>query len=78
MYVGHITTPTLLVTGERDYRTPMSQTAEFYSALKVRGVPAVLLRFDDEPHEPITKPSNFMRVQLYTLSWYQQWGTTTH
>ncbi|HVH11045.1 MAG TPA: S9 family peptidase [Gemmatimonadales bacterium] len=72
MQVGHITTPTLLMTGELDRRTPIPQTEEFYSALRVRGVPAVMLRFNDEYHGTGSKPSNFMRTQLYMMSWFQK------
>ena len=50
MYVGNVTTPTMLMTGELDLRTPMPQTEEYYSALKMRGVPTVLLRFNGEYH----------------------------
>ena len=34
MYVGNVKTPTILITGEKDLRTPMPQTEEYYSALK--------------------------------------------
>ena len=74
MYVGHVTTPTLLMTGELDRRTPIPQTEEYYSALKVRHVPTVMLRFADEFHGTGSKPSNFMRTQLYMMSWFQKWG----
>ena len=73
MQVGHITTPTLLMTGELDRRTPIPQTEEFYTALKVRGVPTVMLRFNDEYHGTGSKPSNFMRTQLYMMSWFQKY-----
>jgi len=73
MQVGHITTPTLLMTGELDRRTPIPQTEEFYAALKVRGVPTVLLRFNEEFHGTGSKPSNFMRTQLYMMSWFQRY-----
>ncbi len=73
MQVGHITTPTLLMTGELDRRTPIPQTEEFYAALKVRGVPTVMLRFNDEYHGTGSKPSNFMRTQLYMMSWFQKY-----
>ncbi|HEX9728245.1 MAG TPA: S9 family peptidase [Gemmatimonadales bacterium] len=73
MHVGKVNTPTLLMTGVLDLRTPMSQTEEFYAALKVRGVPAVLLRFNEEYHGTGSKPSNFMRTQLYIMSWFQKW-----
>ena len=37
-------------------RTPMPQTEEYYSALKMRGVPAVLLRFENEWHGTSSRP----------------------
>jgi len=74
MYVGHVKTPTLLMTGVLDLRTPMAQTEEYYAALKMRGVPSKLLRFEGEYHGTGSKPSNFMRTQLYMLSWYGEHG----
>ena len=74
MYVGNVKTPTLLMTGELDMRTPMPQTEEYYAALKMRGVPAALLRFEGEYHGTGSKPTNWMRTQLYMMSWYGQWS----
>lgn len=76
MYVGNVTTPTMLMTGENDLRTPMPQTEEFYAALKVRGVPTAMVRFQDEWHGTSSKPSNFMRTQLYLREWFRKWATT--
>jgi dipeptidyl aminopeptidase/acylaminoacyl peptidase len=73
MYVGNVTTPTVVMTGELDRRTPMPQSEEYYAALKMRGVPSALLRFEGEFHGTGSKPSNFMRTQLYMMSWYKQW-----
>ena len=75
MYVGRVTTPTLLMTGELDRRTPIPQTEEYYAALKMRHVPAVMLRFSDEFHGTGSKPSNFMRTQLYMMSWFAKYKT---
>jgi dipeptidyl aminopeptidase/acylaminoacyl peptidase len=72
MHVGKVTTPTLLMTGELDLRTPISQSDEYYVALKMRGVPTSMLRFNGEFHGTGSKPSNFMRTQLYMMSWYQK------
>ena len=77
MYVGKVTTPTLLMTGELDRRTPIPQSEEYFAALKVRHVPAVLLRFSGEFHGTGSKPSNFMRTQLYMMSWFQKWSGST-
>ena len=77
MYVGNVTTPTLLMTGELDLRTPIAQTDEYYSALKYRGVPTTMLRFNGEYHGTGSKPTNFMRTQLYMMSWFQKYGGTS-
>lgn len=76
MYVGNVTTPTMLMTGQLDRRTPMPQTEEFFAALKVRGVPARLMQFEGEYHGTGSKPSNFMRTQLYMMSWFERWSRT--
>ncbi|MEM7417528.1 MAG: S9 family peptidase [Gemmatimonadota bacterium] len=74
-YVGNVTTPTMLMTGENDLRTPMGQTEEYYQALQYLGVPTVMVRFQDEWHGTSSKPSNFLRTQLYLRKWFEQWGT---
>ena len=74
-YVGNVTTPTMLMTGELDLRTPMGQTEEYYQALQYVGVPTVMIRFQDEWHGTGSRPSNFMRTQLYLRKWWEKWGT---
>ena len=76
MMAGKVTTPTLLMTGVLDRRTPMPQTEEYYSALKVRGVPVKLLQFEGEYHGTASKPSNFIRTQLYMMSWFKKYKRT--
>jgi dipeptidyl aminopeptidase/acylaminoacyl peptidase len=73
MSVGKVTTPTLLMTGILDRRTPMPQTEEYYSALKVKGVPVKLLQFNEEYHGTGSKPSNYIRTQLYMMSWFNKY-----
>jgi dipeptidyl aminopeptidase/acylaminoacyl peptidase len=72
MYVGNVTTPTMLMTGENDLRTPISQTEEFYQALKVLKVPTAMIRFNDEWHGTSSNPSNFLRTQLYLRDWFKK------
>ncbi|UCC24086.1 MAG: S9 family peptidase [Gemmatimonadales bacterium] len=74
-YVGNVTTPTMLMTGEMDLRTPMGQTEEYYQALQYVGVPTVMVRFQGEWHGTSSKPSNFLRTQLYLRKWFEKWGT---
>lgn len=72
MYVGNVSTPTLLMTAVLDRRTPMPQTEEYYAALKKRGIPVKLLQFEGEYHGTVSKPSNFIRTQLYMMSWFNE------
>jgi dipeptidyl aminopeptidase/acylaminoacyl peptidase len=73
MYVGNVKTPTAIMTGEQDMRTPMAQSEEYYAALKILGVPAKLLRFNDQYHGTGSRPSNYMRTILYMMSWYNKY-----
>jgi len=72
MLVGNVTTPTLLITGVHDLRTPMAQTEEYYHALKLRKVPTKMIRMNEEWHGTSSKPSNFMRTQLYVREWFRR------
>ena len=71
-YVGNVKTPTMLMTGVNDLRTPMPQTEQFYSALKLRNVPTAMIRFNDEWHGTTSMPSNFVRTQLYLRYWFDK------
>jgi dipeptidyl aminopeptidase/acylaminoacyl peptidase len=72
-YVGNVKTPTMLMTGVLDLRTPMPQTEQFYSALKLRKVPTAMLRMNNEWHGTTTTPSNFVRTQLYLRYWFDKY-----
>jgi len=74
MYVGNVKTPTLMMTGVNDLRTPIAQTEEFYEALKMMKVPTAMIRFNDEWHGTSSKPSNFIRTQLYLREWFQKYS----
>lgn len=71
-YVGNVKTPTMLMTGVNDLRTPMPQTEQFYSALKLLKVPTAMLRFNNEAHGTSSTPSNFVRTQLYLRHWFDK------
>ncbi len=74
MYVGNVKTPTMLMTGVQDLRTPMPQTEEYYQALMMRKIPTAMVRFNEEFHGTTSKPSNFMRTQLYLRYWFEKHG----
>ena len=67
----------MLITGENDLRTPISQAEQFYRALKFRRIPTALLRYKNQAHGTGTRPSNFMRTQLYLRHWFEKYGTAT-
>ena len=73
MYVGNVTTPTMLMTGVKDLRTPISQTEEFYQALKFLKVPTAMIRFNEEFHGTSSKPSNYIRTTLYLHHWFHKY-----
>ena len=73
--VGNVTTPTMLLTGEEDYRTPISESEQFYTALKLRKVPAMLVRIPDASHGIASKPSNLMGKVAYILGWFERYRT---
>jgi len=72
MYVGNVKTPTMLMTGVNDLRTPMPQTEEYYAALKVLGVETAMIRFNNEWHGTSSTPSNFLRSQLFLREWFKR------
>ncbi|MCX5760719.1 MAG: S9 family peptidase [Gemmatimonadetes bacterium] len=74
MYVGNVKTPTMLMTGVLDLRTPMPQTEEYYEALRFRGVPTAMVRFNNEWHGTSSTPSNFLRTQAYLRAWFDRHG----
>ena len=72
-FADKVKTPTMLLTGEEDWRTPIVQTEEFYVALKTRGVDTVMVRFPNEPHGIRgTHPSHWVAKVEYILGWFEQ------
>jgi dipeptidyl aminopeptidase/acylaminoacyl peptidase len=74
MYVGNVKTPTMLMTGVQDLRTPIPQTEEFYEALKLLKVPTAMVRFNEEWHGTSSRPSNFLRTQAYLRHWFARYS----
>jgi dipeptidyl aminopeptidase/acylaminoacyl peptidase len=72
MYVGNVTTPTMLMTGEKDLRCPMEQTEQYYKALKMRKIPTAMVRLTDGWHSRSLPPTNLMRVQLLLRNWFER------
>lgn len=73
--VGNVSTPTMLLTGEADYRTPISETEQFYQALKLRQVDTVMVRVPDAPHGIAGRPSNLIAKVVNILAWFDKYRT---
>jgi len=71
-YVGNVKTPTMLLTGEADYRTPISETEQFYQALKLQDVDTAMVRIPDASHGITKRPSNLMSKVAYIQWWFDK------
>lgn len=74
--VGNVTTPTMLITGEKDLRTPMAQTEQYYQALKLRKIDTVLVKVPDSYHGIAAKPSRMITKIEHTLAWFEKYRTS--
>jgi len=72
MFVKDFKTPTLVIHGEQDFRVPVSQGMQLFTALKSQKVPAKLLLFPDEGHW-VLKPQNTALWYSQFLDWIGQW-----
>jgi acylaminoacyl-peptidase len=68
--VGNVKTPTMLMTGEEDFRTPMSEAEQFYQALKLRKVDTALVRVPGASHDIGARPSQTIAKTAVILKWF--------
>ncbi len=71
-YVANITTPTMLLTGEEDYRTPIAESEQFYTALKLEGVETAMVRIPGASHGIANRPSNLIAKISGILAWFEK------
>ena len=69
--VGNVTTPTMLLTGEEDWRTPISESEQFYQALQLRGVDSALVRIPGASHGIASRPSRLIAKVAHILKWFE-------
>ncbi len=72
-YVNNIKTPTMLLTGEEDYRTPIAESEQFYAALKLQEVETALVRIPNASHGLVNRPSMLMSKSASILSWFNHY-----
>jgi dipeptidyl aminopeptidase/acylaminoacyl peptidase len=70
-YATNFKTPCLVITGERDYRVPYTQSLEFFTALQKMNVPSRLIVYSNAGHWP----SWYEMALYYTahLEWFHKY-----
>jgi len=74
--VANVKTPTLVVVGSEDYRTPASEAEQFYAALKLKGVPTTFVKVPDASHGGIAaRPSQSAAKAAAIIAWFDRYRT---
>lgn len=72
--MGSVNTPTLVVVGDKDYRTPVSDSEQLYQALQLRGVPTALVKVPGASHGGLTaRPSQSAAKASAILAWFERY-----
>ena len=72
-YVGNVKTPTMLLTGEQDFRTPMAESEQFYAGLKLNKVESMLVRIPGASHGIAARPSNLIAKVNAIIAWFEKY-----
>lgn len=73
-HVKNVKTPTMVITGVADYRTPMSESEQYYQALKLLKVETALVRIPNASHAINLRPSQMIAQVLHTAAWFERHG----
>ena len=65
-------TPIMIITGERDYRIPYTQSLEAFTAARLRGIPSRLVSFENEAHQ-VFKPQNSLVWNREFFGWLDKY-----
>ena len=71
--VGNVETPTMVMVGLNDLRTPPSEAKQLYHALKLRKIETVLVEIPDASHGIASKPSNLITKVAHTIAWFEKY-----
>jgi dipeptidyl aminopeptidase/acylaminoacyl peptidase len=72
LFVKNWDTPILIIHNEKDFRVPLTQGMEAFTAAQLKGVPSKFLSFPDENHWML-KPQNSILWQRVFFEWLDQW-----
>ena len=71
--VENVETPTMVMVGMNDLRTPPSESKQLYHALKLRKVETVLVEIPEASHGIAARPSNLITKIAHTLAWFEKY-----
>ena len=72
-YMDRVVTPTLVMVGEEDWRTPPWEAEQFYTALKMNGVDTAYIRIPGSPHYIASRPSRLIAKTDNIMGWFARY-----
>jgi len=72
--VGNVKTPTAVLVGEEDNRTPHSEAEQYYQALQIQKVPTELVLVPGASHDIAGRPTGLIAKTNNTLAWFARYG----
>jgi acylaminoacyl-peptidase len=70
--VGNVKTPTMVMVGDSDYRTPMGQAEQYYQALKLRQIESLFVVVPGASHSIDRRPSQMISKVAHILAWFER------
>ena len=71
--VENVETPTMLLVGTEDLRTPVSESKQLYHALKLRRIDTALVTLPGASHNMANRPSQLISKVLNTIAWFERY-----
>jgi len=72
--IPNVKTPTLVIVGEEDHRTPPSEAEQYFDALQLRGVPTALIRVPGASHGGLAeRPSQAAAKASAIIAWFDRY-----
>ncbi len=71
--MANVKTPTLVVVGSEDYRTPVSESEQLYAALKLAKVPTMLVKVPEASHSFTSRPSQSAAKASAIIAWFDKY-----
>jgi dipeptidyl aminopeptidase/acylaminoacyl peptidase len=72
--VGSVKTPTAVLVGEEDNRTPHTEAEQYYQALQIQKVPTELILIPGASHDLAGRPTGLIAKTNNTLAWFARYG----